>query len=561
MTNKKRKTILAVALILIGASAFFLLRSYAFRKIGDSVHERLQSLKLSGFNVEYDSISFDWRTSTLVLKNLVLQKNAYDTTCVYPEFIAVNKITAQGFRLFPLLFKSKLSFERIYLDEPHLVIREISQLLVDSATQRVNEFTLEIDHAYLKSAQIEYTDTLNCQLITGYKGHLTLAGLNMDFHVNQPFTFSVDNFLIDSSEVKLPKEYYTLHVKRAKADVVKGVLELDSLQVIPDFKKIEFGRKHGYEIDRFAGMVPYIKFSGLSVSLNDSVIVKSAFADVQFYLKIFRDKRLPFKSVGKQLPLAQLRNLPFTLQIDSLKITKSYVQYEELVNNDSEAGLIYFDNLSGYFHNINNRSHEGNTTLVARADLMGQGDARIKATFPHSKNKKAWLVGSVQDFNIPKMNSMLTPSTNIKVESGNMNKLSFSFAFNEVRSDGEIELNYNDLKLITFKEEDKKRGTANPDELQKDGLKTFIMNTFIFRKHMDEKVPEEKRTGTVMYVRDASRSIFNFWVKSVLSGIKSAYNLDKPAAQKIKREERKEQKLSKREARKQKRAEKRRERG
>jgi hypothetical protein len=195
---------------------------------------------------------------------------------------------------------------------------------------------------------------------------------------------------------------------------------------------------------------------------------------------------------------------------------------------------------------------------------MGQGDVSISAIFPLRKNRRSRLTGSIQNFNIPKINSMLTPSTNISVESGEMNKLSFTFSFNNLRSDGKIELNYNDLKLVSFKEGEQKNGkskNADGNDLQKDNLKTFIMNTFIFRKNMDDKVPEEKRTGTVMYLRDNSRSIFNFWVKSVLSGIKSAYNLDKPQAQKKKRESKKEERLTKRQEKKLRKGERKKERG
>jgi len=147
------------------------------------------------------------------------------------------------------------------------------------------------------------------------------------------------------------------------------------------------------------------------------------------------------------------------------------------------------------------------------------------------------------------------------VESGKMEKLTFRFSFNETRSDGELELNYHDLKLAIFKDEGKKK----EEELEKDNLKTFIMNTFIFRTNMDEDVPQDKRTGTIAFVRDDNRSVFNFWVKSLVSGIKSAYNLDKAEAKIIerdeKREDKKEQRLTKREARKLKRTDKKKDRG
>jgi hypothetical protein len=40
-------------------------------------------------------------------------------------------------------------------------------------------------------------------------------------------------------------------------------------------------------------------------------------------------------------------------------------------------------------------------------------------------------------------------------------------------------------------------------------------------------VQDDKRKGNIGFDRDTKRSVFNYWWKSVLSGIKSAYNLDK----------------------------------
>ena len=279
-------------------------------------------------------------------------------------------------------------------------------------------------------------------------------------------------------------------------------------------------------------------------------------AEIQFYLKVFRDKRQPFLKKEKLLPVEQLKDLPFSLGIDSLKIRKSYVQYEEFAEGSSEAGSVYFDNLYASLYNINNTSKTGSTKLRAKANLFGQGNIDVFVNFPLETKKRSAVSGSIANFSLPEINTMLTPTTNIKVESGEMKKLSFNFSFSEIRSDGEIELNYENLKLVIFKEDE-----DNRKDYEKDNLKTFIMNTFIFRTNMDEDVPEEKRTGTVDYIRDNNRSIFNFWVKSLISGIKSAYNLDKAEAKKIEKEDKKEQRLSKREARKVKRAEKKKERG
>jgi hypothetical protein len=142
---------------------------------------------------------------------------------------------------------------------------------------------------------------------------------------------------------------------------------------------------------------------------------------------------------------------------------------------------------------------------------------------------------------------MLEPQVKLRAESGRLNNLSFEFTYNDDASKGSLEMNYNDLKLMAFKDGEKvdkknrKKRKRNGDSgegeelTEKAGLKSFVLNTFIIRKNMDSNTAEEKRTGTIHFDRDKRRSIFNYWAKSMFSGIKSAYNLDKLEDSRIKR--------------------------
>ena len=557
MSNAYRWLISILSVIALLIAGLIWLRSYVFNRLDVSIEKRLTSLKLSGFNVHYDSLSVDWWDGVIKVDKLVLEKNAYDTTCIYPEFISVERVRTEGIGLLQLIFRSTLSVESIYLDQPNIVLRQNSLLELDSASEKENEFTLLADHVHIRSGNFTFTDSAACKLIAEVKSDLSVAGLTLDFHVGTPFKYSADILTLNASEIEMPQDFYTMKVAEINMNFVERALRIDSIRIIPVYSQVAFGRKHGFEIDRFEGLIPYFAASDFSFSFSDTAVVRSRSAEIQFYLKVFRDKRLRFVVVKKLLPVLQLRSLPFALHIDTLKVIKSYVQYEEIAEGTTEPGRVFFDNLYAEFRNVNNTSREGEMQLKATSNLLGHGSVNLFATFPLAERKRASVGGTIENFHLPELNPMLTPTTRLMVESGKMKKLSFNFTFNAARSDGKIEMNYENLKVISFKEEEKTKG----DGLEKDNFKTFIMNAFVFRKNMDEDVPEEKRTGTIMYMRDDSRSVFNFWVKSVLSGIKSAYNMDKAEAKKSEREIKKEQRLSKREARKARRAEKKKERG
>lgn len=557
MFRVKLKYLFAAIFITLAIAALVWTRSYLFTNMGASLQKRIQSLNLSGFNVRYDSISVDWIGNVILIDNLLLEKNAYDTTCVYPEFISAGSVRAEGIGLFQLIFRKKLSIKSVRLERLRVMLREHSLMQLDSITQRENEFSLEVDDLSIRSAGLTYVDSAHCKTIATINSHIAVSSLELDFHIDKPFRYKADILTFDSAEVDLPRQLYTFKVLKVQMDFPEAAFRVDSARVIPQLSNVEFGRKVGYEIDRFDAVIPYVKISELDFAFTDTLNLKAGLAEIQFYLKVFRDKRLPFVTTQKLLPVAMLQNLPFNLVIDSLKVTKSYVQYEEVVEGMTEPGKVFFDNLYAVLLNVDNTTRSGNTQLSAHAKLQGHGDLNVFVTFPLDENKRSTLKGSIRNFRLPEINSMLTPSTQVKVESGNMKEMTFDFTFNAIRSEGEIELNYEDLKVVSFKDEAKQKG----EEPQKDNLKTFIMNTFIFRKNMDEDVPEDKRTGAVQYVRDDARSIFNFWVKSLISGLKSAYNLDKTEARKTDKEIKQERRNERKESRRGKRSEKKKDRG
>lgn len=551
MSKTQRRLLIVAAFFLVLVAGVVAIRSYVFKELDISIQRRLTSLSLSGYNVHYDSLSVDWWSNIIKVDNLVLEKDAYDTTCIYPEFISVGRVRAEGIGLFSLIFRNILDVESIYLDGSRMVLRRNSLLKLDSAAKKDQEFGLAADHVLIRAGEFTYTDSGACEIITAVKSDVAVTGLRLNFQADRPFEYQANIVTLNNAEIRAPQYFYTFNVHQINLNFQEEEIALDTMKIVPELEKIAFGRKHGFEIDRFEGIIPFFRANNFSFSFTDTAWIKAHSAEVQFYLKVFRDKRLPFAAKKKYLPVDQLRQLPFALNIDSLKVTKSYAQYEEFAEAIDEPGIIFFDNLYAMLTGVSNTAREGTFQLAATSNLFGHGEVNLHAIFPLEESKRATVTGSIENFSLPEINPMLIPSARMKIESGKMKRLSFNFTFNETRSDGKIELNYENLKLITFKEEG--------DELEKDGFKTFMMNTFVFRKDMDEDLPEEKRTGTVHYLRDDTRSVFNFWVKSMLSGIKSAYNIDKMEAKKNEREIKKEERLLRREARRQRRAERKKE--
>jgi hypothetical protein len=536
-------SVFALVLIVVG---FMVGRSILYDNIRQKLEDQLHALRDSGYIIRYDSITIDWNKNEVAVYQLSVKREVDTTLCSNSNFISSNFIKAKGLRILPLLFKSHLSFASLEFDSSHLVLHQNFLSKEEVSTKPRREFTIKVDDLTLPSLHLDYFDSIECKPRTRYSSNVAVTDFVLSFYKDQPAFYNLSTFAVDSVKIDLPFDFYTLTLNRLKLDIGEKNFHLDTLKIIPHLSKIAFGRKVGFETDRFEGSIPYINLYGLVINRKDSLTINADKMTAQFFLKVFRDKRLPFKNKITKLPIDQLRNLSMGLKIPLLVVNKSYVQYEEFSVGADSAGRLYFDDVYATLKNLDNTDKPGSaaTELTAECAFMGNGKLQINGQLPLQKDKKYSIKGSLENFDFPSLNAMLEPAVKVRAESGKLNRLAFAFTYDDNRSKGSLNLDYNNLRLTTFKDPSKgegrkKRRRKNSDddgnEVRKDGLKSFVVNAFIIRRNMDGNTPEEKKDGTISFSRDKSKSVFNYWSKSLLSGIKSAYNLDRLEDSRIKK--------------------------
>ncbi len=532
MDYRLKRSIWAVLTILFLITAALIGRAVILRKVRSTIQEELADIHDKGYVISYDTIYLDWRRNLLVIEKFVIQRNSFDTTCLQPEFLSAGEVRLKGLGLFSLLFKKLVSFKSLVINDPHLTIRRHSSLLPDSGESAENGgLDLHVHELRLNAVRIDYYDSGSCNLLTNIQTDIFASQVSM--HGGEKSTFKTDLVSVYNTTIQLPRHYYNLNVRKASLDFSKRSIVIDTFRVIPQLSKVAFGQQVGREIDRVDGVIPYVRFNDVDLSLRDSIFFRAAEGNIQGFVKFFRDKRLLRKKVYKPLPHAQLRSLPFGIVIDTLKIEKSYIEYEEFPEDSEVSGRVYFDDLYGVIANINSDSRltDGTTTVDAKARFMGAGHVRMHSVFPWKTDSPCLTEGTLTNMDLPSLNPILEPMANMKIESGNLESLTFRFTYNTIRARGTAELNYRDLRVVSFKDEEKienlkKRARKkDPEALRKDNFKTFIINAFVIRRNLTDKVASDKRTGDIDFQRDETRSIFNYWWKSVFSGVKSAYNI------------------------------------
>jgi hypothetical protein len=152
--------------------------------------------------------------------------------------------------------------------------------------------------------------------------------------------------------------------------------------------------------------------------------------------------------------------------------------------------------------------------MVANARFMNAGDLKADFSFPADPKKPYTIHGSVKNMNLTELNKILVPIARVEIRSGNLHEIKFDYQYNEYRADGELTMSYSKLDVASLVKDRKK------DDVNK--LLTLIIHAFI-KKDLSKNTDK----GKILYYHDPERSTFNYWWKSILSGVKSLFGLDK----------------------------------
>jgi hypothetical protein len=280
--------------------------------------------------------------------------------------------------------------------------------------------------------------------------------------------------------------------------------------------------KKGKQTNYMEGSIPFVELRGIDWYTFPTATLNVNDITASFHFHMYRDKRYPFYPEAKRtLPSHFAQRIPILLKVDSIEIKDSYVSYEEFPEYGDSSGIVYFDKVRALIRGVhNNPRQKTDIVMNASAQFMGAGNLDAHFTFPYDTTHFYKVEGTLRDMPLNRLNNMLGSAAKAKFESGVMTHLKFNFTHDNVKSRGNLVMNYENLKVLTLRENSKNEQSVS-------FIKTFLINTFIIKKDLREDVTDDRREGTIDYVRDDERSVFNFWWKSIFSGVKSAYGLDK----------------------------------
>lgn len=445
-----------------------------------------------------------------------------DSSHRIPTTARIQTIQFKSISLYQLLIKKRIKIKEILIENGTINFNKTVTLKDTTDASEISVTGVTVENFVVRKIKVsivndslhEFSGMLNATL---NNLHSSEGADLMDF---KKYGLKNIDAKISRLLITTPK-LYQIEIKNIHANSEDKKLQFDSILLRPKYSKYKFARIAGKQTDRINVFIQKVAVQGLRYNqLKDSLFLASHIQIVSGEVYSFRDKRFPFRETkNKPLPMAALRDLNFAIEVDSIRIKDSKITYEEFPPEGFKSGKVVFEKLNATLANLSSHAYYNKpdyATLKASAMLMGRGFIQTTFLLPQQKDKPYRAEGKIGGLSLHHLNPILQNLAFISIESGRLNELNFNFEYTDTFSNGNVIINYQDLKINGLKKE---RSAVISD------LKTFLINTVV-KNDKDKSVATEKRTGRITFERDKKRQIFNYWWKSLFSGIKSSV-LDK----------------------------------
>ena len=473
---------------------------------------------LKSFDATVSSIRVSLFTRSVIVKDLAWTYSA-DSLSETPHHFQAQNIEIKGVSLIQLFLNKKLHINKLSVEGAAIYYNsKLPREVRKSSQKEIGLKSISIGLITLKNISTKiFYDT-----VPEYEGVISLTLSDIELpdikKASDLSSYNLDAIEGDITGIRLHEKgsMYTTSISQLHINSHQHQVTIDSVLLIPTYSKHDFSRKVGKQVDRFSGSFPKISITGLIFNkLKDSLFTATTVHIASAELYVYRDKRLPFvKKENTPLPMALIRSLSFGAAIDTVKITDAKITYEEFPEKGFQTGQVTFEKLNASIDHISNRDYYSNykqSTLIVSSNIE-EGTINAEFSFPYGEPQVYNAKGSIKNLELNHLNPILENLAFISITSGMLNQLTFNFDYNEIVSRGSLLVDYDNLKIVSMTKE--KESTKNE-------FKSWILNAAL-KKDKGKSVDKVRRTGTIYIERDQKKAIFNVWVKSLFSGLKSS---------------------------------------
>lgn len=440
--------------------------------------------------------------------------------------VSASSFSINGIQWFSLLQQPFPSFRSVVINEPHVELRtgKISTSYFESsdststAVKNLEKFNLIIKNGSGRMTQPDKTEIVTIE-------NISIEAQQVDVNAllsGSEFVF-LHNLKMDGSGFKwmIHKKLYSFSIADFSFNKRKEWLTLSNVRLTPLVPKYEFLKFRGHQIDRLTMDIPKLEINGFD--LDSLAIQKLEVDSIRLYnptLEVFRDKHKerPYSIQFKPLLYEVATSTDFSFGLNNVAISDGEITYEEHKPPSEQPASITFNKLNASINTFRTQAHpqfkSDTLTMHVETLFMNSSPLTVDVKYPVFNRYNAHSVHvELGSLDPKKVQPMLVRSGFVRVEDGLVDGLTADMKLNSDSATGQVVIRYRDLKVAFLnKEEPGKEGLA-----QKVG--SFFANTFVLKS---DNTGEDPRVGEVDFKREKRKSIFAYWWKALLSGLKDS---------------------------------------
>lgn len=432
-------------------------------------------------------------------------------------FINGNELAVSGFSLWDFFTYDEINIDRITIHNPKIIYhKDLKISKEDSISKRPPNFP--------KPVKVDLFEVDNAEIGIFEKGKdstklhikqldLKLSGIKLNNKTNNkkiPIEYDGISAVGDSVFLKA-NEYNNLMI--GDFSLENQNWKLNNLKYKTKYSKIGFSHVIDVEHDHYNVSLKSISVNQFDFGYKeddfyaniDEIILDTPSAE------IYRDKLVADDNSIKPLYSKSIREIPFLLTIDSLKIESGFIKYEEKVKPGNEAGSINFQNIDANIKNVSNTYKSPvETEIRVKALFMDQTPFSAEWNFDvQNLNDEFIFKGDISSLDATKMNTFTEPNLGVRLE-GRANHTYFTIYGNKHTSKTDLKIKYSDFKVNVLQK----------DGVSKNKVVSAIVNIFISKD--SEKKDEIFREASSETTREKTKSIFSFLWTSIRNALQNA---------------------------------------
>ena len=536
---------LGAGLFLLGLLLSWWLPVFFKQELDSALKKSVVDASDNLYRISYDDIDINLPLGNAEVRGVKL---TLDST-VYKTLVRVKKapndrfdlqatrVRLTGVSLWRLLFFESLNMHEVLINHP------VAHIIHDPKAYNENKpekspyeliskvlKSIRIDRISLDNVDFTYEDRRDA-LKEPQKSELNKLFLDVtDFLLDEESAkdtsrlFFSDNITLRAEGLVLPSgnKQYLFKMAELRFSSEDSTIQVKQVLYKPLLPKNQFSRAVGYATDRLDLEFKNIKATQVDVKrflLKRQLFAKRLDIDAGL-IDVDKDLRFPLKSGNKNYdyPHQILMKADTKVGFETVYLKSTRVRYGELNPKTNRRGAVFFDGTHGTITNLTNDSawvkKEPKCRVNVNTRFMGTG--HLNAYFIFNLASRAGdfsCGGTMNKFDMTKVNGVTEALARASVESGNLTKLQFNIDANSVQSSIKMQLQYDDLEVNVLKVDDE------TGRFQKRGFLSQVVNNVV----QNENTPRPDhpaRVGEGEVVRAEDESFFNLIWHTIFVGIK-----------------------------------------